>query len=111
MDRMKISKKQKSSEPVRYDSLKLAYMEKFVNRCGDTRLVFVISPTWDGMDEAAYLPVEKICKDKNIPFVNFANNPKYIHNYRYFKDGAHLNSVGADEFTKDLMSILREKGV
>lgn len=111
MDRMKISKKQKSSEPVRYDSLKLAYMEKFVNRCGDTRLVFVISPTWDGMDEDAYLPVERICRDKNILFVNFANNPKYIHNYRYFKDGAHLNSVGADEFTRDLMSVLREKGV
>lgn len=111
MDRMKISKKQQSSESVRYDSLKLAYMEKFVNRCGDARLIFVISPMCDGLDEATYLPIEKICKDKNIPFVNFANNPKYFHNHKYFKDGWHLNSLGADEFTKDLMSVLREQGI
>lgn len=111
MDRMKISKKQKSSEPVKYDSLKLAYMRKFVDICGDIKLIFVISPIWYGMDEETYLPIKNICREKGILFINFANNPKYIHNYRYFIDGAHLNSVGADEFTKDFMSILREKGV
>ena len=71
------------------------------------KLIFVISPTWNGMNSSDYKPIQEICHDKGILFINFANNPKYIHNYAYFKDGAHLNSKGADEFTKDFMNILK----
>ena len=109
MNRMKISREK--SEPIKYDSLKLVYLEKFINMCDNVKLIFVISPTWNGMDEAMYLPIKRICRNRDILFVDFSNNPKYIHNYKYFKDGGHLNSIGADEFTRDLMSVLRERGV
>lgn len=112
MDRMKISKRKGSEDSViLFDSLKLAYMNKLIDISKDIRLVFVISPTWDGMNSSDYKPIEEICRNKGILFVNFADNPKYMHNYAYFKDGAHLNSVGADEFTKDLMIVLKDKGL
>lgn len=110
MDRMKISKK-KDIDKVNYDSLKLAYINKFININKDVKVVFVISPTWDGMDSSQYYPIQKICNQKGLLFINFANNQKYMHNYKYFKDGAHLNTVGADEFTKDIIKALKYKGL
>lgn len=111
MDRTKISKKRRREEMVRYDSLKLMYWRKFIDKNRGVKLVFVISPTWDGMNLFDYKPIQELCHDKGILFINFANNPKYMHNYAYFKDGGHLNSVGADEFTKDLMIVLKDKGI
>lgn len=110
MDRMKISKKKDIYNNVIYDSLKLSYINKFINANKNVMVVFVISPTWNGLDSLQYYPIKKICEEKGLLFINFANDQKYMYNYKYFKDGAHLNSVGADEFTKDLMSILKEKG-
>lgn len=110
MDRMKISKKKDIYNNVIYDSLKLSYINKFINANKNVMVVFVISPTWSGLDSLQYYPIKKICEEKGLLFINFANDQKYMYNYKYFKDGAHLNSVGADEFTKDLMSILKEKG-
>lgn len=107
MDRMKISKKEEHKDVVYYDSLKLTYINRFINMSKGVKLIFVISPTWNGMNSSDYKPIQEICHDKGILFINFANNPKYIHNYAYFKDGAHLNSKGADEFTKDFMNILK----
>lgn len=110
MDRMKISKKKDIYNNVIYDSLKLSYINKFINANKNVMVVFVISPTWSGLDSLQYYTIKKICEEKGLLFINFANDQKYMYNYKYFKDGAHLNSVGADEFTKDLMSILKEKG-
>lgn len=110
MDSMKISKKTDFNTNVKYDSLKLKYINKFINANKNVMVVFVISPTWNGLDSSQYYPIKKICEENGLLFINFANDQKYMYNYKYFKDGAHLNSVGADEFTKDLMSILKEKG-
>lgn len=95
--------------PVQFDSLKLGYLNKFIEMSRDVKLVFVISPTPFGMDPANYSPVEKMCEENDILLVNFANDPKYNENFALFKDAGHLNSVGADEFTKDLMKILKKK--
>ena len=53
----------------------------------------------------------QICKRKNISFVDFSNNPKYVHHNEYFRDGAHLNARGADEFTRDLIVELKKRGI
>lgn len=111
MDRMKISKKKDIDNDVKYDSLKLTYMNKFINANKNVKVIFVISPTWNGMDSSQYYPIQKICELKGLLFINFANDQKYMYNYKYFKDGAHLNAVGADEFTKDLIKALRSKGI
>ena len=56
-------------------------------------------------------PVRNICLQRNIPLIDFSNNPKYVGNNVYFKDGAHLNARGADEFTKDLIHVLKKRKV
>lgn len=89
------------------DSLKLKYLNLFVDRLDNCKLVFVVSPTWYGMKDENLQLVKSICADKKIPFFDFSNNPKYVHNNNYFKDGMHLNSKSADEFTKDLIKCLK----
>ncbi len=92
---------------IEVDSLKICYLRKFIHACKDTKLFFVVSPIYYGASEKQYEPVYKICRQQNIPFFFFANDAKYVGCEDYFKDGTHMNSVGADEFTRDLISKLK----
>ena len=92
-----------------FDSLKLKYVNKFIDLSKNSRLVFVVSPIWRGMDSLKLLPIKKICKERGIEFIDYSNCSKYVHNDKYFVDEIHLNSDGANEFTKDLISELRKK--
>lgn len=108
MDTMKINRKVSKSESLpQWDDLKISYIYKFIEMSKGSKLVFVMSPIWYGMDESQYSIIKSICKEKNIPFYDYANNPKYVHNNKYFKDGSHMNNNGAEEFTKDLMEQMR----
>ena len=109
MDNMKINKKA-NNEIVspEWDKLKINYIKRFIELSKDSKLVFVISPIWYGMDESQYAIIKTICRENKIPFYDFANSPKYVHHNEYFKDGSHMNSVGAEEFTKDLMKLMRK---
>lgn len=107
MDRMKI-KKNKSDRPhPGVDSQKNYFINKLIDELDGVRIVFVASPTWYGSSNDAYQPVKEICVRRNIPFMDFSKDEKYIHQCQYFKDGNHLNARGADEFTKDLVSLIR----
>ena len=109
MDTMKISRKlSEETKPIEFDSLKLDYWEKFVDLTSDSQLILVLSPTWNGVSLDAYLPLKKMAERHGLVFINFANDPKYMHNPVYFKDGAHLNARGAEEFSRDLSTILRQ---
>ena len=91
-----------------FDDLKIKYLNKFIAEVGqEAELIFVYSPIWYGANKKSIEPVLKICKEKNIKFIDFSNDPKYVHNDVYFKDGSHLNDRGADEFTKDLIHVLQ----
>lgn len=92
-----------------YDSLKLSYLNKFIEKSKDVNLVFVISPMWYKQDTLVFEPINKLCKDRKIQLINLSNNPKYLYQNKYFADGTHLNARGADEFTKDLMNELRKR--
>ena len=52
-------------------------------------------------------PIREICRQRNVPFIDFSNDPKYVHQNQYFADGIHMNARGADEFTRDLIKYLR----
>lgn len=107
MDRMKI--KDISGEQISQvvDSQKIQFINKLIDELDGVKLVFVASPSWYGNDNDAYQPIKEICSRRNIPFVDFSNDKKYIHQYQYFKDGSHLNDIGADEFSRDLIKELK----
>lgn len=112
IDTMRIKKNDKIDSPIKepnFDPLKIQYLNKFIDEIGDVKIVFTISPTWYGLSQKISAPIREICLQKNIPFLDFSNDPKYVHNNNYFKDGSHLNAKGADEFTRDLIKALKLK--
>lgn len=108
MDQMKVREK-KESQNYQYDSLKLKYLERIIEetKVVGTDLVFVVSPSWYGMDEKVLSSVYAICKRKGIALKDFSNDVDFVHNNRMFKDGLHLNAQGADEFTKALVKAIK----
>ena len=112
MDTMRIRKDVKidaenSENDYIFDSLKIHYFEKFLEKSKKSNLIFVCSPIWYGQDTLVLKPIKDICQRRNIRLLDFSNSPKYVHHNEFFKDGTHLNARGADEFTKDLIRYLR----
>ncbi len=108
MDKKRLKKDGKSLDcnyPI--DSLKLAYLRKFIDETNDVKVIFVISPTLYGIDQKDIAPIRNLCADKGIPFIDFSNNPKYLGKIEYFSDYLHLNKRGADVFTRDLVEKLK----
>ena len=108
MDTLKVTRRSSGQKKYVYDSLKISFVKKMIEESNKTKFVFVVSPFWDGMDTTSLSPIKDICQQHAIPFIDFSNNPKYVHHNEYFKDGAHLNARGADEFTRDLIVELKE---
>ena len=109
MDSMQVSEKQRVPEEYTYDSLKIIYLQKLCRLYPkNTKIVFVVSPIYNGLDSVVFKPVKDLCEDRNLIFLDFSNNPKYVHHNEYFRDGGHMNAMGANEFTKDLSVKIRE---
>ena len=108
MDRSKIRLTEGETSVPPVDTLKLSYITKLIDELDGAKLYFVISPSWYGIDSTRFKPIIDICQQRGITFLDFSNDPKYVHQDLYFKDGNHLNARGADEFTKDLIAYLKE---
>ena len=106
MNKSKI-KKVLSNPNIVFDEKKIEYLERFVNECSGSKLVFVVSPIWYGMDERVLEPLREICQRKGVTLIEFENDPKYVHNDYYFHDGNHMSKRGADEFTSELIQYLK----
>lgn len=96
------------SEDYEFDSLKLEFVQKFINKAKGSKLIFVVSPIWNGMNTDMTAPIRKMCEEQHILFLDFSNDPKYVRHNDYYRDGRHLNARGADVFTRDLILKLRE---
>ena len=107
VDKMRIKDNNTKDRSIEYDPIKIEYLEKLIEQRGESNIVFVISPLWYGINEEELSPIIELCRINDIPFINYGNNIKYIHNESFFKDGLHLNAAGAEEFTKDLVRILK----
>lgn len=88
--------------------LKHSYMERLINLCQDRGvfLVLAISPKYalsdrDGVT-TKYLPLERLAKEKGVPFYYYEQDTTFINHREYFKDILHLNSVGAELYSKKL---------
>ena len=107
IDKTKIRAISREKKIPKVDSVKLEYINKLIDELEGSKLYFVVSPRWYGMDSIQFKPVMEVCKDRGIPFIDFSNDPKYVHHDEYFKNGNHMNARGADEFTRDLITNLK----
>ena len=108
IDTMRIKKETDKATHTKphFDPLKIKYLNKLVDDVEGVKLVFAVSPSWYGANTEELAPIMDICQKRNIPLLDFSNDPKYIHNNVFFKDGSHLNAKGADEFTLDFIKQL-----
>ena len=102
-DSTKVKRNNINVDKYDFDPLKIHYINSFIDSVKDVKMIFVVSPVWYGLDCKRLAPLIDICKMKNIELIDFSNNPKYVNNDFYFQNGTHLNAIGADEFTRDLM--------
>lgn len=105
MDEM--MKKEEREKSYSVDKLKVRYIKKFIEKSKGAKLYFVVSPIWYGMDSSNFSLIKEICDSMGVEFIDFSNNKKYVHNDEFFRDGAHLNEKGANEFTKDLIATIQ----
>ena len=108
LDKSKIRQETGDVTVPKVDDTKMRYINKLIDELDGTELFFVVSPSWYGIDSTLFKPVMDVCQQRGIPFMDFSNNPKYVHQDIWFRDGNHMNSRGADEFTIDLIKCIKE---
>ncbi len=101
---------EKNLPPVTVDSLKVAFLEAFVEDCNKRgiKLMFTISPFYFEQDMSAYAPLEALCEKHDIPLLNCASDTIFLGKKEYFKDSTHLNHDGAVLFTSLIMPELKK---
>lgn len=96
-----------SSVSMTVDSLKYHYMEEMLKSFGHDKIIVVVSPAWNGKDTRLFISAKELCRKYNVRFLDYSNDPKYLHQDKYFNDVLHLNEVGADEFTRDILNQIK----
>jgi hypothetical protein len=95
------------------DTLKVSLFKSFIKDAtakGSKVFVF-ISPMFR-IQQAMTPTVSKamaICKEENIPFVDFGQSSLFIAHPEYFQNSSHLNSKGADIYTRMICSEIRSR--
>ena len=98
--------------PQQIDSLKLRYLQKFIDRCHshDIRLVFVVSPAFRVADKDVYDVAKDVAAQNGIPFLDYHTAGLYLDRPELFKDDLHLWHQGAclysSRFAHDLKAVL-----
>lgn len=99
--------------PTNVDSLKLKYVQKFINLCRskDIKLVFMVSPAYTIADSDLYDVLKIIAKTNDIPFLDYHTKGLFLDHPEYFKDASHLWDKGAriysSIFAHDLKNIIQ----
>jgi len=94
---------------IEQDSLKIHYLKRIIEESKNSKIIFTISPYWNGIDARLLKTVYKICEEYQLDLIDYSNHPKYLHHDEYFGDGSHLNSFGADEYTNDIVKELKQR--
>lgn len=92
------------------DMLKLEYIQKFIEltKSHHIPLVFIASPDWFADYFAGYNnPIIKICKEENVPFVDYYFDQHICSDMSLWGDSRHLNDKGANIYSKLIVKDLR----
>lgn len=99
------------AEDVEIDALKVSYFKSFIAVCREKKitLLFFISPTYKKyLTSNYYTAIKNICSEECVPLFDFSEDVDYINNRGYYKDFTHLNSYGADLYSKKVSNIIKD---
>lgn len=94
------------------DSLKIAYLNRFVARCRERHIgvVFVISPKFTIAPAGYYAPLQEVARQNGIPLLDYHSAGLYHNRPELFHDNDHLWDEGARlysaRFAADLRRVL-----
>lgn len=71
-------------------------------------VVLVVSPTFKKIDDRFYVVLEQLKQKHNIGLLDYSRNNLFLDNIEYFHDSEHLNSKGAEYFTKKLCEDIKD---
>jgi hypothetical protein len=94
---------------VTIDSRKVEAMEYIIEVCKTKQimLTMVTSPMYADVVETKSLVItDSLCKRNNIPYYSFLNQAVY-DNQKLFHTIDHLNSTGADKFSREIAHLLK----
>lgn len=103
-----------SNTPENVDSLKLMYVQKFIDLCkgNNIKLVFMISPMYVKINNNYYDVLKAVATQNDIPFLDYHSEGLYQDHPEYFKDSSHLWDKGArlysSVFASDLKRIIKQ---
>lgn len=83
------------------------YLRRMAQICSDRNVDFyvVVSPSLDDLSLFTdYL--RRFCAEHHIAMLDYSSDARYRSDLRLWKDGAHMNSRGADLFTAELLPLL-----
>jgi hypothetical protein len=112
-EKQDIYNEKRAKQDIKIDSNAIDYYRQFLSRTTklNIKTFVVISPTIlkePNSKEKSLL--EKIAKEyKNVTFLDYTNQPKYNNQYQLFADEFHLNNIGANIFSKDLVNKIKQK--
>lgn len=109
IDSGQISKKQSSQKP-ETDSLKISHLQNFIKTCtrDSVQLFIIASPKYGATSASDFDIVKKYCKKYGAIFVDdFYADSTYMNTPEYFKEPMHLNTTGAEFFSKQLAHTLK----
>lgn len=93
------------------DTLKLYYVRKFIEKAQGQGVPVVISasPRF-GVSPVNHFndPIKSICKEYNVPFLDYYAYDTIVNNKEYFHDANHLNNIGADMFSTAFVDELKQ---
>lgn len=91
------------------DTLKMHLFRQLIRDCKDngTNIVFMVSPAYKKNYYDAAKPIEQLCKEEGVPFVNNNFRKGISDNRDYFHDSVHLNEAGANAYTNLVIKELK----
>ncbi len=93
------------------DPNKIIYLNKIINVCkiNNIKLIGVVSPTYLKFDKRNLIinKLKKVFINNDLEFYDYSNHSKFYQKKYYFKDQLHLNGIGADNFSKDLIKKIK----
>lgn len=91
------------------DSVKIKYWEFLFRQCKDDGVMIILaaSPTYDPFDIKCFDVIKELAAKYDVPFIDKYDCEGVSGNKGLYYDSWHMNSYGADEFTKILIRELK----
>jgi len=93
------------------DSNKIIYLNKIIDLCkfNNIRLIGVVSPTYLKFDKKNRIinRLKFIFNENKMKFYDYSAYSKLYQKNEFFKDQLHLNKIGADIFSRDLVEKIK----